>query len=203
MPTGYTADLYEGKDQTFTEFALECSRAFGALILMRDDPAGAEIPDRFEPSKYHVEQLADAKQRLIDLHAMTPEQMADAYLVERTEILAARAKDVRRRREIRQRYEAMLADVDAWEAPTADHVKLKEFMQEQLRSAIDFDCDTRHPWPEMPEGDAASWWDKKLDKARWDIDYHTAEQAKEIERADERTAWVQALKASLGLAVPA
>ena len=34
MPTGYTAALYEGKNQTFKEFATQCARAFGACIDM-------------------------------------------------------------------------------------------------------------------------------------------------------------------------
>ena len=38
MPTGYTLDLYNGKDITFEEFVLKCARAFGALIDMRDEP---------------------------------------------------------------------------------------------------------------------------------------------------------------------
>lgn len=32
MPTGYTAKIHDGGSRTFPEFALECARAFGALI---------------------------------------------------------------------------------------------------------------------------------------------------------------------------
>ena len=64
MPTGYTLDLYDGKDITFEEFALRCARAFGALISMRDEPIDAPIPERFEPSDYHLKELEKAKKRL-------------------------------------------------------------------------------------------------------------------------------------------
>jgi len=37
MPSGYTSDLYEGKNISFTQFALQCARAFGAAIDQRDD----------------------------------------------------------------------------------------------------------------------------------------------------------------------
>ena len=59
MPTGYTAKLME-QGQTFPEFIMSCARAFGALIMMRDDPANAPIPEKFEPSDYHVRALKKA-----------------------------------------------------------------------------------------------------------------------------------------------
>jgi hypothetical protein len=60
MPTGYTAKLYDG-DQKFQDFAMECARAFGALIEMRDEPMNAKIPETFEPSEHHVNGLERAK----------------------------------------------------------------------------------------------------------------------------------------------
>ena len=44
MPTGYTYDLYDGKDIEFPDFVMKCARAFGALIEIRDDPMDAAIP---------------------------------------------------------------------------------------------------------------------------------------------------------------
>lgn len=43
MPTGYTADLME-KGMEFKPFVLQCARAFGALITMRDDSLDAPSP---------------------------------------------------------------------------------------------------------------------------------------------------------------
>jgi len=44
MPTGYTAEIYEGeKEVTFEKFALTCARAFGACITIRDEPMSASI----------------------------------------------------------------------------------------------------------------------------------------------------------------
>lgn len=53
MPTGYTANIKNGI--TFEEFALDCARNFGALIIMRDEPKDAPIPEQFEASKHHEE----------------------------------------------------------------------------------------------------------------------------------------------------
>ena len=37
MATGYTMDIYDGKNVSFEDFCLSCARAFGACILQRDD----------------------------------------------------------------------------------------------------------------------------------------------------------------------
>jgi hypothetical protein len=71
MPTGYTSDLYGGKEQDFRSFALSCARAFGALITMRDDPVDTPIPERFEPSTYSDRELSRAQDRLIELSDLT------------------------------------------------------------------------------------------------------------------------------------
>lgn len=67
MPTGYTAPIYEGKQITFPEFAMQCARAFGALIDMRDDPMDSPIPDAFVPDTYHARELVKAREQLADM----------------------------------------------------------------------------------------------------------------------------------------
>ena len=64
MPTGYTADVMDGKVTDFKLFAMQCARAFGALVIMRDEPLNAEIPDEFSPSNYHFQELEQARERL-------------------------------------------------------------------------------------------------------------------------------------------
>lgn len=53
MPTGYTASVADGTTTTLRAFALQCARAFGATVTMRDDPMSAEIPERFEPGGFY------------------------------------------------------------------------------------------------------------------------------------------------------
>ena len=59
MPTGYTDLINNGC--TFNEFVMGCARAFGATIDMRDEPLGAEIPEKFELSDYHSAKIDEAK----------------------------------------------------------------------------------------------------------------------------------------------
>ena len=61
MPTGYTEDIYNGKDVTFKDFALKCARAFGACVHQRDDDAN-DPPKLREPNTgYYEERLKKAK----------------------------------------------------------------------------------------------------------------------------------------------
>ena len=72
MPTGYTAAIADGV--TFEQFALNCARAFGALIDMRDEPSDAPIPERFEPSNYHEKKIAEINDELVRLKEMSQDE---------------------------------------------------------------------------------------------------------------------------------
>lgn len=75
MATGYTHPVAEGTVTDFATFALDCARAFGALITIRDDPPGTPIPDEFTPSTWNAEAKEGAEARLAELMAlpgMTP-----------------------------------------------------------------------------------------------------------------------------------
>lgn len=200
MPTGYTATLYEGKPQTFEEFVWSCARAFGALMTMRDDSLDAPIPQAFEPSTYHAEAIDKAERRLMEVDLWTDDEAEVEAERDWNDRLKAIRKAESDRYAIKVRYEAMLARVEAWEAPTAEHVGLKEFMAEQLRRAIDFDTGTR-PSSEWLGGTvrltAAEYRAQQIERAERDIGYHTAEHEKELERTRTRNEWVAALRESL------
>lgn len=198
MPTGYTSDLYEGKDITVRDFILRCARGMGALIMMRDDPMDAPIRT-FEPSDYHAKAIEKARARLDELADMHPDeirrQAEDAHL--------KAYNSWRERRDdklvMRGRYEDMLNQVKAWHPPTPDHEGLRKFMIEQLTTSIEFDCSvtpSRFDEPPVREPDGA-WFTKQVEKAQHDLVYHVEEDAKERARTAERNAWVQALMESL------
>jgi hypothetical protein len=194
MPTGYTAAIADGI--TFEQFALNCARAFGALVTMRDDPADAAIPDRIEPSDYHQRKLEETHVELDRLRAMTLEQCRaaadDAFAVE----LQCWQDRCDKRKDLAGQYAAMLANVEAWTPPTPDHVGLKEFMAKQIRESIDWDCSDKYDEP--PERKSTDGWIaiRTAELQRY-LAYHEEEYRKEVERAAQRTAWIQALKASL------
>lgn len=196
MPTGYTAGLYEG-EQSFEDFAWGVARGFGALITMRDDPSDAPVPDEFQPSSYHRDAIQEAKDDLAALARMTDAEIMVEQSGKYHEAKQHRARYISDRQALGARYRRMLEKAIAWEPPTPDHVKFKETMVEQLEQSIEFDCGGSYA-PALPEMLTADEYRTKVRaKLEHDVAYHEAEYAKEVERAEQRTAWVRALRDSL------
>lgn len=196
MPTGYTAEVGDGKVTDFNVFAMQCARAFGALITMRDDPADAAIPAEFAPSDYHVKALAKAREALASLRAMSIDQRQVAADTANAGAVASWDLHEAKKAETRKRYDAMVARVKAWTPPTGDHVEMKNFMLQQLSESIRFDCGpaySKRPSPLQRD----EWFAEAVAKAEHDIDYHTKEHAAEVKRCAWRSAWIADLRRSL------
>lgn len=110
MPTGHTAKLYDGEDQSFQDFALGCARSFGALITMRDEPADAPIPESFEPDpdSYYARAVKRDTERLAELRSMTLEEARRQAQAERDAIIERNRQWQAESDARRKRYQAML-----------------------------------------------------------------------------------------------
>ena len=195
MPTGYTIDLYEGKEVTFEEFVMKCARAFGALISMKDEPLDAPIPERLNPSDYHLRELVIAWQRLAEVESWDEEQAEREAERAYQEAVYEHDKKIIEQASIRERYEEMLNRVRAWTPPTPEHEDLKRFMIEQLEKSIEFDCGHIPDEPKRLLG--AEYKQQEIEKALHDIEYHKREYEDEIKRTHERNEWLKALRESL------
>lgn len=194
MATGYTHPIADGTLTELRPFALACARQFGALVMMRDAPADAPIPERFKPSDYHVKAGAEEETRLAALRSMSQADIERACAEANQKAIENYRAALEEGRQTRARYEAMLAKVRAWTPPTPDHVGLREFMESQIVESIRWDChESAAPVPQIP-GD---WHAAALDHAERMVAYHAKEHEDEIRRAAERTAWIAALRASL------
>ena len=194
MPTGYTCHVVDGKITEFPEFAMTCARAFGALIMMRDDPIGAPIPETVEPqTNYYEDRLSADKKRLGEVQAMTNADCDTAALEAHREALASRSKYLANMELEASRLNSMLAKVRAWHPPTPDHTEMKKFMIQQLTISLPGDYA-----PSVPALlDGPTWRQQEIDRLADAIVYSQKEVAKEIERARGRTEWVKALRESL------
>jgi hypothetical protein len=196
MPTGYTADIKDGI--SFETYAMNCARAFGACITLRDEPSGGDrIPDVFEASDYHQRAADKARAELHALLAMTPDDHRQAAAKAWEEAEATRLRILEDRRRIRTAYETMLERVNAWNPPTPDHVELHCFMRTQIEQSIEFDCDVSHWLTPAPRPDASTWVADEAQRINRNIEYHEEQHAQELQRAADRTAWVQSLRSSL------
>lgn len=193
MPTGYTYPVADGKITEFHDFALSCARAFGALIMMRDDPMDAPIPDEFKPDTYYEQRLATDKKRLGEVQAMTNADCETAAIEAHREALASRKKYLADKDIEASRLNAMLAKVRTWNPPTPDHVEMKKFMIQQLTDSLPGDYA-----PAIPALlDGHSWRQSEINRLADSVVSAQKEVAKEIERARGRTEWVKALRNSL------
>jgi len=197
MSTGYTYAVKDGKVTELKDFAMQCARAFGACITMRDDPIDAEIPNAFEPSDFHAKSLAAAQARLADLRTMSDREIARAVDADYEKAVEYWRERMAKRKAERERYEAMIAKVEAWTPPTDEHVGLKNFMLEQLRDSLDFDCGTSS-FDKMPVRQTeAAWHAAQVAGAERRIARDAEEHQKEVDRVKGRTEWVAALRRSL------
>lgn len=195
MPTGYTADLHDGKDVTFREFALKCSRAMGAAIMQRDEDANAEIKLR-TVEDYYYENVTRAKTELAKALTRSTE-----YWEAEQDSEIAKARDYKyeyleKQASMEGRYNDMLSEVEAWNPPTSEHEGLKKFMIEQLKSSIEFDCTE---WtPEVPARlDIAEYADNKIAGFAKKYQYAVENLEKQQSIVAGQNAWVVALKGSL------
>lgn len=192
MPTGYTAAVQSGEVTELRDFALRCARAMGALVMMRDEPMSAPIPERFEPSRYNAERLAEAQAELNAVTAMSREEAAAEadkdYHIE----CAAFERRKAERAEDARRYEEMIAKVEAWETKAEG---IREFMLEQLRQSLDFDCRGVGSPPQRKTGN--EWHTAKIEELTRSIAYHTKANAEEIARTEARNRWIKDLRESL------
>lgn len=199
MPTGYTADLYEGKDVTFEDFAMGCSRAFGALISLRDEP-NASIPEAFKVDKSYYNAVEEAKSNLAKVEALTLNEAAERASKDYTETIKSYESAIERRKNIAEKYNDMLQQVISWEPPTTEHFELKKFMIEQLELSIEADGAINYyenALSNLTALSAEEYKEKEIENAKGSLKYAEENLARELETTKSRTEWVTALRNSL------
>jgi len=200
MPTGYTADVQDGKVTSFRAFAMQCARAFGALVTMRDDDQDAPIPEELKPGEYYISSVQSDEVKLGGLLAMGDEEAstkaAEAYEAQLAYSREYRAKKIAQRK----RYEAMLAKVEAWEPPSPDHEGMKKFMLSQLRESIEFDCSSDYTPTVEPLLSGADWRKQQIARAQESLERSRKSLADEEERVRGHNKWLRQLRESLAKA---
>lgn len=201
MPTGYTAAVHDGKVTDFYTFAWTAARAMGAFVCARDsentgrEPTLEELDELCDTGvELHRTALIASTKLLAELEAFSDEQWREVRLdSERREA----AKDESAREEsavFLSRYQAMLAQVDAWSPPTADHTEFKAFMRDQLVISMNTYCGASEIRVERSD---AEFKEAELSQARWECSYYTDRLAAATKLAERRRSWILALAASL------
>jgi hypothetical protein len=171
MPTGYTAAVQDGTITEFKDYALQCARAFGASIMQRDDDP-SEPPKEQEESSYYQERVDETLEEIEVLVNLSDEELVESEKNANLRELDQCKQRLEDEKIEKIRYDDMLEKVRDWEAPSAEHLKYKEFMINQLVESIEFDC-------------GGSYYENDLRKAVSKLEYiPTAKEIREGRMAD-------------------
>lgn len=199
MPTGYTAPIADGI--TFKEYAMGCARAFGALIMMRDEPQNAEIPEAFEASTYHKDAIEKATMEIKELLAMDHTTAAAKAKEAHQKHIDYHTEEIAKDEALAAKYKAMLAEVEAYESPSPDHDNFKKFMTDQITESIKFDCSLNYhreaiEFAKLMSG--AEWILTEKERLEKSMEHHKKHHQEELDRTNNRNEWVRKLRESLG-----
>ena len=200
MPTGYTYKIKDGI--SFQEYALICARAFGALIDMRDEPLGAEIPQNFVPSDYHLKESKSIKKELETFNSLTDDEILQNIDTEYNEESKSLKKSIRENQDLKQKYEKLLAQATAYVPPTPDHVNFKNFMVNQLKESMKFDCSRdyfENKLKRLSKPTIEEWKQNKLESITSNIEYHTKQYEKDVENCKRKNEWIDKLRKSIAV----
>lgn len=195
--TGYTSILLDN-DYGVKEWALVCARAFGALIMMRDEPMEAPIPQRQEPSDYHVKELTRLNTELGEWEVMTQDERLAWATTKATANHQSNVDYLAKSKVQNERLQEKLKQVNAWNPPK-DYSELKRFMVEQITMCIDdlSWAENRVKESEDTESNAYRICAERIDSLNKDIKYHEEQNRKEIERVEGRNEWIDGLRKAL------
>lgn len=194
MPSGYTADVMDGKID-FPTFALRCARAFGATIMQRDENT-SNPPRHREYSDFYERMVKEDEAELARLAALSDEEIEQEFQNEVEETKKHNADSVSIAAERRVRYQDMIDKVNAWVPPTLDHIKMRDFMIKQLTESIDWDC---NPYQSESPANSKDWIGERIKRLTQNLTRHRMNVEEEKERVRKSNEWIDALYESLGL----
>ena len=192
MPSGYTIKIYDNKNVTFKDFVLTCARAFGDCVHQRDDPP-SDKPKTVEPDiEYYVD--------IIDKAKKFKKPTKSAFKKYIAEEIKSCNEELQKRKDLRNKYDKMMDEVDKWVPPTSEHQGLKDFMLQQLEDSIKWDCDSSFYAGELNRLQNINYDEyvkEQIGRNVGRIEYSTEKIEKEIQNATRINKWITALYESL------
>lgn len=133
-----TGFIEDGSNLSAKDYILRCSKYYGALVHMRDEPIDAPIRLQVIDLASYDRDIEEAKKRIkyyTDMSIEEVEQQIEQdfqYALQRKENLEKEEVNS----EILKRYQAVLEQVKKWESPES-HAKFKEHAIEILNTRIE------------------------------------------------------------------
>jgi len=202
MPTGYTAEIYEGKDVKFKDFAMDCARSFGAFASLRDTPE-VELPESIQLDvSFYEKIIEDSRKKIVDMENLSDEEISAIIKKSRKERISGLEKEIEDKKTVLKKYESMLNEAKNWNPPSKEHFNLKEFMIEQLETSMRYDCNVEGPEGELkrvlnsaPQS-VEEYRKNVASSAEDDIEYYTEKIHKSISKNYDTNLWIKQLRES-------
>jgi hypothetical protein len=198
MPTGYTAEIVDGKVTTFKHFAQKCMRAFGATIHMRDD----SLDEKYKPrkvEKYYIESVEEREDKLDELKKADDQFFIDKVKSRLKSDYTYYEEKLRKVLDCKTRLDSILKDAKKWTPPTEEHTGVKDFMINQLEETIKYDADTAYYENELNEIkkkmespiDISAIKKEMITDAEEELESSRERLREEIKRCDDSNKWVE------------
>ena len=199
MATGYTHEIINGNITTFKDFAILCTRAFGATIHMRDE----NLDTPYEPrtvSSYYSESIAEKAKELEHLNSISIEDFEKEMIAQWERDIQYHQNAIEKSKKDYEVLIKLLEEAKAFVPPTDEHVNFKEFIIEQLKGTIEYDCNITYHLNSLEElNDRINNYDIEKEKAdkitamEDSLEYSKKSLNDEIRRVNDSNKWMSDL----------
>ena len=197
MPTGYTANVANGKITSLKDYIESCIPAF--MIYFRDkNNINAREPLKFD--FYYANALAEAEKKYADFMNSSEEEkilLYKEYLDERIDYANKRLIE---NKETISRYKNMLSKLANFKSPSAAHDNFVKFLTSQLQDSIEFDDVIEMYQSDLDICHKMSFEKYAKDKEQDlldDIAYYKKESIREQESANQNVQWLNKILESI------
>ncbi len=196
MPTGYTAFIENGQITTAKDFIMLCARAFGATVIMKDEPLSKPIPEVFSCSNYYSETICKLQEELKRLQNLTlheaQEEADDDYKKRFLEYTQGKQKDEK----LLEQYNSMEEEIRKWVPPTYEHQNLKDFAINQIEMSKP-DMEFWSQLQTINRQSATEWLETKIADCKNDIEWYRKLLKREEDNIASKNKWLKDLRNSL------
>jgi hypothetical protein len=196
MPLGHTAKVRSGEITDLRDYALLSLRVWRSAepdVEIDYDIVAAEE----QPNPYYRRKLEEARSRLASLKAMKAEEAALHARETHLKGHSAWSEWMREKNARRARTQGMLKKLKSWKPPNPDLAELKDFMREELETALAHEAlDTNPPKPSRAA--ARKHLAEALEQAERDVAYYQRKLEEEESRVARDNEHLRALIASFG-----
>jgi len=207
MPSGITSDVYEGKDVSVQDYAKTVARQMGYFMHMRDDSYGEPLryPSDSWTGKgndsFYAKSLREIRDEKAQWDSKTEKEKYFEWSEYYRKAKVAQAEAIAKDAELRARYTKMIARVEAVDVTDEQLMEsTKDNMLRYLNESLDFDChDEPGEWYKPKE--YVEWCNDKESHFARNIPRYEAELAKENERSDNLTEYIEAFERTFGVEV--